>query len=123
MKKAIIITGTVFVLLAAVLAVVVFIGVGVGDNNFYTRIDNSNVKSVDDHDMKYSYSLPAVSKSGEKRNVKFMTYRQLREGAFLKLEILPMRGVTEWEEIQWNDLPDTIKSVFPDKEETEYQTV
>lgn len=44
MKKAIIITGTVFVLLAVVLAVVVFIGVGVGDNNFYTRIDNSNVK-------------------------------------------------------------------------------
>lgn len=119
MKKAIIITGTVFVLLAAVLAIVVFIGVGVGDNSFYTRIDNSNVTNVDDHDMNYSYSLPAVSRSGEKRNVEFMTYRQLREGAFLKLEILPMRGVTEWEEIQWNDLSDTIKSIFSNKEHAE----
>jgi len=115
MKKAIIITGTVFVLLTVAWAVVVFVGVGVGDNSFYTRIDNSNVRNVDDHDMKYSYSLPAVNRSGKKKTVEFMTSRQLREGALLKLEILPMRGVTEWDEIQWNDLPDTIKGVFPNE--------
>ena len=116
MKKAIIIIGTVFVLLTAALSVIVFIGVGVGNNSFYTRIDNSNVRDVNDRDMKFAYSLPAVSSSGEKKTVEFMTYRRLREGAFLKLELLPLRGVTEWEEVQWNDLPDIIKSVFPNVE-------
>lgn len=116
MKKVIIIIGTVFVLLTAALAVVVFICVGVGDNSFYTRVDNAHVKDVDDHDMKFSYSLPAVSSSGEKKTVEFMTYRRLREGALLKLELLPLRGVTDWEEVQWNDLPDIIKSVFPNVE-------
>ena len=116
MKKTIIIIGTVFVLFAAALSIVVFVGVGVGDNSFYTRVDNSNVRNVDENDMKFSYSLPAVSSSGEKKTVEFMTYRQLREGALLKLKLLPLRGVTEWEEVQWNDLPDIIKSVFPNVE-------
>ncbi|MBD5129223.1 MAG: YxeA family protein [Ruminococcaceae bacterium] len=116
MKKAIIIIGTVFVLFAAALSIVVFVGVGVGDNSFYARVDNTKVKDVMDNDMRFSYSLPAVSSSGEKKTVEFMTYRRLREGALLKLKLLPLRGVTDWEEVQWNDLPDIIKSVFPNAE-------
>ena len=35
----------------------------------------------------------------------FDTSRELREGAYLKLETLALRGVVSWEEVQQKDIP------------------
>ena len=35
---------------------------------------------------------------------------QLREGAYLRLSVLPVRGVTEWNEVQYEELPSAVQA-------------
>lgn len=37
--------------------------------------------------------------------MRFLAGKQLREGAVLKLEMLPFRGVVDWEEAEPSSLP------------------
>ena len=55
--------------------------------------------------MSLLYRLPAYDEQGNGREVSFGTERQLREGAYLKLEIEPIRGVVGWEEVSFDELP------------------
>ena len=51
----------------------------------------------------------AYDKNGKEKEVQFKTSRELREDAYLELEIMATRGVVNWKEVQVNELPDKVK--------------
>ena len=80
---------------------------------YYTQIDNTKIEEVSkSDDMKYQYTLTAYDKNGNKKEVQFKTTRELREGAYLELEVMQLRGVIKWKEVQPEELPDEVKKVM-----------
>lgn len=76
---------------------------------FYTQIDNTKVEEVSG-DMKYQYTLTSYSKNGKEKELQFKTSRELKEGAYLELEVMQFRGVFSWKEVQVEELPDIVKT-------------
>lgn len=77
---------------------------------YYTKIDNSKIQTLPaTDDMNYEYTLTCYNEQGKLREIKFKTSRQLREGAYLKLEFLNIAGVRNWEEVQLNELPEKVR--------------
>lgn len=74
---------------------------------WYVRIDNTCVTKATDNanDFPYHYELPAADATGATRTMGFDTVRELREGAYLRLEVLALRGVRAWEEVAWDEVP------------------
>ena len=107
--------------LPIIIAVIIVIALLVGAYYFlvvhkdlyYTQIDNTNVEEVSGtDDMKYQYTLTAYNKNGKEKEVQFKTSRELREGAYLELDIMQMRGVVNWREVQVEELPDDVKTAM-----------
>ena len=53
----------------------------------------------------FVYQLPATNEDGHEIETSFGAARELRQGAYLKLELEPLRGVVYWEEVSPEDLP------------------
>ena len=80
---------------------------------YYTQIDNTKIEEISGtDDMKYQYVLTAYSKNGKEKEIEFKTSRKLREGAYLELDVMQMRGVVNWREVQEEDLPDDVKTAM-----------
>ncbi len=76
---------------------------------YYTQINNSKIKELpESSDMKYEYTLYCFSGKGKKKELKFKTSRELKEGAYLSLEVGAF-GVHKWEEINYSDLPSKVQ--------------
>lgn len=114
-----------FVLAAvAMLAAAALIGFWVipqfSGGSYYVQIDNRRIEAggprngVIDFDggMDYYYTLPAYNEQGREKEIKFGTSRQLRDGAFLCLTVSPFRGVTEWSEVSYDELPTAVQGHF-----------
>ncbi|OKZ75393.1 MAG: hypothetical protein BHW00_02120 [Clostridium sp. 26_22] len=83
------------------------------NSEYYTQIDNSKVESLSTTDnMKYQYTLTAYDEKGKKKEVTFKTNRELREDAYLKLEVMLTRGVTNWEEVQFDEMPKEVQEKY-----------
>lgn len=79
---------------------------------YYTKIDNSKIcKITSIDDMKYEYTLDCYNKNGGKKEIKFKTSRELRQDAYLLLEVRVM-GVHNWKEVQFNELPDKVQQNY-----------
>lgn len=79
---------------------------------YYTKIDNSKIQKISStDDMKYQYKLDCYNKNGHKKAITFKTSRELREDAYLMLEVRII-GVHSWKEIQYNELPDKVKENY-----------
>lgn len=79
---------------------------------YYTQIDNSKIaKITSSDDMKYEYTLDCYNENGKKKEIKFKTSRELREDAYLILEVRTF-GVHTWEEVQVNELPEKVKTAL-----------
>lgn len=79
------------------------------DEIYYSKIDNSRMKEVpSSDDMKYEYTLDCYNKNGRKRELKFKTSRELKEDAYIALEVRSL-GVHKWEEVQYNDLSPKVQ--------------
>lgn len=77
---------------------------------YYAQIDNTKIEEISSSDdMKYQYTLMTYDKNGKEKEVQFKTSRELREDAYLELEIMATRGVVNWKEVQVNELPDKVK--------------
>ena len=77
---------------------------------YYAQIDNTKIEEVSGtDDMRYQYTLIAYNQNGKSKEVQFKTSRELREDAYLELEIMATRGVVNWKEVQVNELPDKVK--------------
>lgn len=62
--------------------------------------------------MDYLYTLPAYNEKGREKEITFGTSRQLREGAFLRLTVSPLRGVVEWKEVEYEELSADVREMF-----------
>lgn len=79
---------------------------------YYTQIDNTKIEKVSSSDdMKYEYTLDCYSEKGKKKELKFKTSRELKEDAFLKLELKTF-GVHSWEEVQYDELPEKVQTNY-----------
>ncbi|XCP84067.1 YxeA family protein [Roseburia hominis] len=96
-----------------VLCIGIAIYAGTGGTNYYTQIDNTKVKEIDPHGaMNYSYTLTAYDENGKKRDVTFETSKILRDEAYLCLKTAPIRGVVNWEEVEYTELPSAVQTVY-----------
>lgn len=106
---------------ALVIGGLFFLGIGslAGEAStyYYTRIDNSKIEEGDPRGgvidlrggMRYIYTLPAYDENGGRREITFGAERELREGAFIRLTVVPVRGVMEWSEVQHEEMPAAVR--------------
>ena len=108
------------VLLAAV-AVVGFrwgLSPGMASGTYYTQVDNTQIRDQESDGgvidftggMPLLYTLASYDENGSVQDLSVDTERQLREGAYLQLTVLPVRGVTEWREVQYEELPVPVQA-------------
>ena len=102
--------------IAVIVAIVIYVtGLYFFENYksiYYTQIDNTKIEKVSSSDnMKYEYTLDCYNENGKKRELKFKTSRELKEDAFLKLEVKTF-GVYSWEEVQYNELPEKVQTNY-----------
>lgn len=100
-------------IIAAIVAVVIgaiaFYFLENYESVYYTRIDNTKIEKISTSDeMKYEYTLDCYNEKGKKKEIKFKTSRELKEDAFLMLEVKTF-GVHSWKEVQYNELPEKVK--------------
>ncbi|MEE0433820.1 MAG: YxeA family protein [Peptococcaceae bacterium] len=104
MKRFLQVVLAAIVLLLAV--AVVFFWTGIGSRDYYTQIDNSKCVAITpDAGMTHEYTLSAYDETGQMKEIVFRTERVLRDTAYLKLTVAPLRGVVSWEEIQLAEMP------------------
>lgn len=74
---------------------------------WYVQIDNDLLSEAGENNngFDFHYDLPAASADGTVETIGFDTARELRDGAYLRLETLAMRGVRTWEEVAWEAIP------------------
>ena len=100
-------------IIAAIVAVVIgaieFYFLENYESVYYTRIDNTKIEKISTSDeMKYEYTLDCYNEKGKKKEIKFKTSRELKEDAFVMLEVKTF-GVHSWKEVQYNELPEKVK--------------
>ena len=91
-----------------------------GSVYYYTQIDNSKIEQVESRggvinfsgSMDYSYTLFSYDENGKGKDITFGASRELKEDAFIRLTIMPIRGVLEWEEVQYDELPAAVQDQF-----------
>ncbi len=107
--------------LPIIIAVIIVIALAVGayyflvvhKDQYYTQIDNTKIEEVSGSgDMKYQYTLTAYNKNGKEKEIQFKTSRELREDAYLELDVMQVRGVVDWKEVQQDELPDEVKTAM-----------
>mgnify|MGYP005807127821 FL=1 len=102
-------------IIAVIIVIALIIGayyfLVVHKEQYYTQIDNTKIEEISGtDDMKYQYTLTAYNKNGKSKEVQFKTSRELREGAYLELDVMQMRGVVNWREVQQDELPKDVKT-------------
>lgn len=121
MKKQVkIIIGVAAVLLVALFGFCVWFLSGSGSTEYYAQIDNTKVEQVDAKggvisfkgNLPYSYTLTAYDEKGKEKEITFGTSRELKEGAFIRLTVMPVRGVLDWREVQYDELPAAVQTHY-----------
>ena len=102
-------------IIAVIIVIALIIGayyfLVVHKEQYYTQIDNTKIEEISGtDDIKYQYTLTAYNKNGKSKEVQFKTSRELREGAYLELDVMQMRGVVNWREVQQDELPKDVKT-------------
>lgn len=113
-------TGIAVLIVAALFGLGTWLYSGSGSGYYYTQIDNSRISEGKPRDgvidlqggMDYSYTLPAYNGKGMGKDISFGASRKLREGAFLKLTVSPIRGVVEWSEVTYEELPEAVQKEY-----------
>ena len=93
---------------------------GFGSTDFYTQIDNSKIQQMDSNggvinlegSLPYSYTLLSYDENGGEKEIAFGTSRELRDEAFIRLTVMPVRGVLDWSEVQYDELPAAVQEHY-----------
>ncbi len=121
MKKQIkIAIGATAVLLIGLIGFCAWFLSGSGSTEYYAQIDNSKVEQVDAKggvislkgNLPYSYTLLSYDENGSEKEITFGTSRELRDGAFIRLTFMPIRGVLDWSEVQYDELPAAVQAHY-----------
>ena len=81
-------------------------------STYYTKIDNTKVEQLNSGDMRFEYTLDAYNEKGNSKEITFKTSRELKEDAYLKLNVMLTRGIKSWEEVQYDELPDKVQEKY-----------
>ena len=81
--------------------------------SYYSQIDNGSVEEITPHGgMNYQYTLHAYTESGEGKDITLDTSRILRDKAYIRIDVAPLRGVINWAEMQYEELPAAVQSKY-----------
>jgi len=85
-----------------------------GTEKYYTKITGTGSKITNfstngEKIDRYEYDLASYSEEGEENSFSFTAAKQLREDAYLLLYVKKDKGVTSYEEVQKEQLPDAVK--------------
>lgn len=116
-KKALLGIGVVVVL---AICFCVYLHSGAGSTYYYSQIDNSKIEQTESSggvinfggSMDYSYTLRCYDEDGNAKDITFGTSRELKEDAFIRLTVMPIRGVLEWVEVQYDELPTAVQNEY-----------
>ena len=119
-KKLKIIIGVVAVFLIGLVGFCAWFLSGSGSTEYYAQIDNTKVEQVDSDggvisfkgNLPYSYTLLSYDENESEKEITFGTSRELREGAFIRLTVMPVRGVLDWSEVQYDELPAAVQNHY-----------
>ena len=109
--KGKIFTGIAIVIVVLVLCIVYWL-LFYQNSTYYTKIDNTKVEVLSSSEMKYQYTLDAYDENGKIKKIVFKTRRELKDGAYLLLEVMLTRGVKSWKEVPFNNLPDKVQDKY-----------
>lgn len=112
--------GAVAVLLIALIGFCAWFLSGAGSGEYYSQIDNTRVEQVEANggvisfkgNLPYSYTLTCYDETGGEKEITFGTSRELKEGAFIRLTVMPVRGVLDWSEVQYDELPAAVQEHY-----------
>lgn len=121
-KKVLVGIATVAIIVVGIISFCMWFYSGSGSTYYYTQIDNSKIERNDSEggvinlngSLDYSYTLPAYNENGKEKDITFGASRELREGAFIRLTVTSVRGVLEWSEVQYEELPEAVQSNYTD---------
>lgn len=95
---------------------------GAGSTYYYGQIDNSKLERVESKggvidfsgngNMDYSYTLFCYNEDGKGKDITFGASKELKEGAFIRLTVMPVRGVLEWSEVRYEELPAAVQGKY-----------
>ena len=128
MKKQVkIAIGAAAVLLIGLISFCAWFLSGSGSAEYYAQIDNTRVEQVDSNggvmsfkgSLPYSYTLLSYDENGNEKEITFGTSRELREGAFIRLTVMPVRGVLDWSEVRYDELPAAVQNHYSAPSEDE----
>lgn len=119
-KKVKIAIGVAAVLLIGLIGFCAWFLSGFGSAEYYSQIDNSRIEQVDSRggvinlkgSLPYSYTLLCYDENGSGREITFGTSKELRDGAFIRLTVMPVRGVLDWSEVQYDELPTAVQNHY-----------
>lgn len=108
------------ILLAVAIAVGAFIWWAVFEipnGTYYTQVDNTRIEKQESTngvfdftgDMPLAYELPAFDETGKEKEISFGVERELLDDAYLELQVVPIRGVMEWSEVQFDEIPEKAR--------------
>lgn len=114
------ILGAAAVLLIGLIAFCAWFLSGSGSTEYYSQIDNTRVEQVEANggvislkgNLPYSYTLTCYDENGDEKEITFGTSRELREGALIRLTVMPVRGVLDWREVQYDELPAAVQGHY-----------
>ncbi len=100
-----------------ILGIVLFFAVCAGlfymafydNNDYYSVIDNSKYVIKD---SEYRYTLKFYDNDGDNKMISFNTTRELKEGRYIKVNYMRLRGVTSWEEVMLDDMPLKVREKY-----------
>lgn len=112
MKKKLIGLGIVIVIIIGGLIFMQTVNLNrLGADAYYTQIKGEG-KTIEDKMSdgsiftRYEYELPAYDKDGNEKTLTFTATKQLREDAYLLLYVKNSKGVTSYQEVKAEDLPE-----------------
>lgn len=107
------------ILMAGLIGFCVWFLSGTGSSYYYAQIDNSKLEQVESKggvinfsgngNLDYSYTLICYDEDGDGKEITFGTSKELKEGAFIRLTVMPVRGVLEWSGVQYEELPAAVQ--------------
>ncbi|WP_438497228.1 YxeA family protein [Paenibacillus sp. IHBB 3054] len=81
-----------------------------GKKVYYSIVDHAAVGQREDG--RYNYELTGYTAQGNTKKLSFTASKQLQKNASLKLFATFLRGVTHWEEISPEELPEQVKQLI-----------
>ncbi|NOU64083.1 YxeA family protein [Paenibacillus sp. LMG 31461] len=77
-----------------------------GKTIYYTMITGLGIQ---DENGRYNHELTSYNEKGKEKKLGFSARKQLREGAYVQLYNTLIRGVTHWEEVTFEELPEAVQ--------------